>query len=266
MNQNVTNLEKLSDTSEYAKYRKLAKKHLRTMTITADARFEASKRLVLINSTCFLTTTIASLGLILIPLLDLAGINKIFSNITLGIVQIFLAVCVLVYSTAIGTANYLVRSKEYLQCGDRVKKIIDEFKVHLIDCELKESKPNLEKYMNDYRKALEGFENHEDIDYQHALNVYNGKNSSDGEEEPDSERTETGSDDETSQKDKNHKKDVKTQKSKNFISRLWNKVKPYRPFLIIGGFELLIISLMILSYLYFQARTFDSLLRIVIES
>ncbi|HBI1360913.1 TPA: hypothetical protein JI413_RS14230, partial [Acinetobacter baumannii] len=94
MNQNVTNLEKLSDTSEYAKYRKLAKKHLRTMTITADARFEASKRLVLINSTCFLTTTIASLGLILIPLLDLAGINKIFSNITLGIVQIFLAVCV----------------------------------------------------------------------------------------------------------------------------------------------------------------------------
>ncbi|WP_284079125.1 hypothetical protein [Acinetobacter nosocomialis] len=80
------------------------------------------------------------------------------------------------------------------------------------------------------------------------------------------ERTETGSDDETSQKDKNHKKDVKTQKSKNFISRLWNKVKPYLPFLIIGGFELLIISLMILSYLYFQARTFDSLLRIVIES
>ncbi|WPQ53612.1 SLATT domain-containing protein [Acinetobacter baumannii] len=266
MNQNETNLETLGDTSEYAKYRKLAKKHLRTMTITADARFEASKRLVLINSTCFLTTTIASLGLILIPLLDLAGINKIFSNITLGIVQIFLAVCVLVYSTAIGTANYLVRSKEYLQCGDRVKKIIDEFKVHLIDCELKKSKPNLEKYMNDYRKALEGFENHEDIDYQHALNVYNAKNSSEVEKEPDSEITGKDTDEETPQKAIKPKKAIKTKSSKNPITRFWSKVKPYLPFLIIGGFEFFIISLMILSYLYFQSRTFDSLLRIFIES
>lgn len=266
MNQNETKLETPVIFSEYVNYQELAEKHLRTMSITADARFEASKRVVLINSTCFLTTTIASLGLILIPLLDLAGINKIFSNLTLGIVQIFLAVCVLVYSTTIGTANYLVRSKEYLQCGDRVKKIIDEFQVHLIDCEHRQSKPNLEKYMNDYRKALEGFENHEDIDYQHALKVYNAKKRSKVLKEPVSVSTGKEADEGNPPKADQPKKDIKNKDSKNLITRLWSKVKPYLPFLIIGGFELFIISLMILSYLYFQTRTFDSLLRIFIES
>ncbi|MFH4293671.1 SLATT domain-containing protein, partial [Acinetobacter baumannii] len=100
----------------------------------------------------------------LIPLLDLAGINKSFSSITLTIIQVFLAVCVLVYSTAIATANFQVRSKEFLQCGDRIKKIIDEFKVHLVDVKHKNEKPNLEKYMNEYRKVLDGFENHDDVD------------------------------------------------------------------------------------------------------
>lgn len=161
-----------SSTNQFTPYQDIAKKYLRTMSITTDARFKAAKRLKHINDICFITTTIASLGLILIPLLDLAEINKIFSSVTLTIIQVFLAVCVLVYSTAIATANFHVRSKEFLQCGDRIKKIIDEFKVHLVDVQQKSEKPNLEKYMDGYRKVLDGFENHDDVDYKQAFYDY----------------------------------------------------------------------------------------------
>ncbi|MCZ3070604.1 hypothetical protein NYZ02_19105, partial [Acinetobacter baumannii] len=68
-----------------------------------------------------------------------------------------------------------VRSKEFLQCGDRIKKIIDEFKVHLVDVKHKNEKPNLEKYMNEYRKVLDGFENHDDVDYKSAFYEYENK-------------------------------------------------------------------------------------------
>lgn len=170
--------DQLTKVDAFAPYEEIANKHLRTMRITTDARFEAAKRLRLINFICFVTTTIASLGLILIPLLDVAGINKIFSSITLTVIQVFLAVCVLVYSTAIATANFQIRSKEFLQCGDKIKRIIDEFKVHLVDVKQKNEKPNLEKYMNQYRKVLDGSENHEDLDYQHAFAVFNSKGDS----------------------------------------------------------------------------------------
>lgn len=205
--------------SEFELYEELANKHLRTMKITSDARFAAAKRLWVSNTICFLTTTFASLGLILIPLLDLAKINEIFSSITLTIVQVFLAVCVLVYSTAIATSNFQARSKAYLISGDKIKKIIDEFNVHLIDTKNKGEKPNLERYMNNYRQALEGFENHENIDYQIAYNDYEVKN--------------------------NDLYVIKIHtKFQLFIDR---NFKPYIPFLIIGGLEIGIIFSMIYS-------------------
>lgn len=156
-------------------YDKLAKDLLRTMRITTNARFEASKRLRLLNSICFLSTTLASLGLILIPLLDLAEHNKVFSETSLTIFQIFLAVCVLVYSTTISAANFQVRSKEYLECGDKIKSIVNEFKLTLIAQRAENQLEILNKYMEMYSKALVGTENHEDVDYLRALSLYNKK-------------------------------------------------------------------------------------------
>ena len=199
------------------------------MRITTDARFEAAKRLKLINLICFLTTTIASLGLILIPLLDVAGINKIFSSLTLTVIQVFLAVCVLVYSTAIATANFQVRSKEFLQCGDKIKRIIDEFKVHIVDVKEKNEKPNLEKYMNEYRKVLDGSENHEDVDYQHDFAVFNNK---EGKAKPKDEAPK----DQAPPKDEKH-----LTKPNNYLL--------YIPSGIIVIFEIGVILLMLGSYL-----------------
>ncbi|ELY6119696.1 SLATT domain-containing protein [Acinetobacter baumannii] len=213
--------------SIFTPYQEIADKYLRTMSITTDARFTAARRLKHINDICFITTTIASLGLILIPLLDLAGINKSFSSITLTIIQVFLAVCVLVYSTAIATANFQVRSKEFLQCGDRIKKIIDEFKVHLVDVKHKNEKPNLEKYMNEYRKVLDGFENHDDVDYKSAFYEYENK------------RYIALSEDDKS-------KCVKPKKPKKF----WI----YIPSCLIVILEVLIISSMLISYFCYEDK------------
>lgn len=213
--------------SRFTPYQEIANKYLRTMSITTDARFKAAKRLKHINDICFITTTIASLGLILIPLLDLAGINTIFTSITLTIIQVFLAVCVLVYSTAIATANFQVRSKEFLQCGDRIKKIIDEFKVHLVDVQLNNEKPNLEKYMNDYRKVLDGYENHDDVDYQSALYEYEYKRYINL---PENERS----------------KKTEPKKSKKF----WI----YIPSSLIVVLEILIIGSMLVSFFFMRAN------------
>ncbi|MDG9786778.1 SLATT domain-containing protein [Acinetobacter johnsonii] len=221
-----------SSTNQFTPYQDIAKKYLRTMSITTDARFKAAKRLKHINDICFITTTIASLGLILIPLLDLAEINKIFSSVTLTIIQVFLAVCVLVYSTAIATANFQVRSKEFLQCGDRIKKIIDEFKVHLVDVQQKNEKPSLEKYMDEYRKVLDGFENHDDVDYKQAFYDYEIKRISELSEEE-------------------QKKSIHPKKPKTF----WI----YIPSCLIVILEISIISCMLGSYFYHESTDKENL-------
>lgn len=165
-------------------YYQLAYDFLRTMRITTNARFEAAKRLKRINSICFLSTTLASLGLILIPLLDIAGHNKFFTSNTLTVFQIFLAVCVLVYSAAISTANFSVRSKEFLECGDKIKAIVNDFRLHLIDVKDLDQPPSLKSYTEMYSKVLIGTENHEDVDYLRSLSLYNEKEKRKKKKEP----------------------------------------------------------------------------------
>ncbi len=112
---------------------KLADDFLRTMRITVNARFEAAKRLRRAAFISFLTTVVASLGLILIPLIDVAGVRKVFDPLVLTAFQVFLAVSVLVYSSVVGTANYQVRSKDFLECADKIKALIDDFKYERIN-------------------------------------------------------------------------------------------------------------------------------------
>lgn len=171
----MTDIKDENSSLDRQKHTELAENLLRTMRITTNARFEASKRLRLIGSLCFLSTTLASLGLILIPLLDLADHNSVFSTETITVVQIFLAVCVLVYSTAISTANYQIRSKEFLECGDKIKAVVNDFKLHLIDMESMDQQPELKKFTDLYSSALIGTENHEDIDYTKSMESYNLK-------------------------------------------------------------------------------------------
>ena len=155
---------------------KLANEHIRTMRITTNARFEAAKRLKKAAFICFIATTMASLGLILIPLLDLAKINLRFSAEVLTCFQIFLAVNVLVYSSTVFAANYQARSKDFLSCADEIKSVINKLKLEMKSYEKGlVTEVDLEKWDGEYRKALENSENHDDIDYIVALHSYNAK-------------------------------------------------------------------------------------------
>jgi hypothetical protein len=103
-------------------------KHLEnTMRITAINCYNASNRLKLKSKIAFATTIILSLGLILIPLIQMAKIPLTFNTDILSTMQIFLAVSVLVYSIIIGTGRYELRSEQLHDCGGKIKQLIREF-------------------------------------------------------------------------------------------------------------------------------------------
>ena len=150
---------------------KFEAKLLRTMQLTVDSRFEAGKRLKRLSKVGFITTTIISLGLILIPLLTVAGHNAAFSQFTLTSFQIFLAICVLVYSVATSTAKYELRSKDFYQCADEIKGICQKYQHEKIVCGQMEKNIDVLSFEKLYRDALSGTESHEDIDYIRANKI-----------------------------------------------------------------------------------------------
>lgn len=100
-----------------------------TMKITSISRYNASIRLKLQGKISFITTTILSLGLIFMPLMQIANVPLIFSSNILSAIQIFLAVSVLVYSVIIGTARYDLRSEQLTECGDKLKALIRDLRI-----------------------------------------------------------------------------------------------------------------------------------------
>jgi hypothetical protein len=97
-------------------------KLLNSMRTTARCRFHAAQRLKKQGDFSFFTTTILSLGLILIPLIQNAEIKLAYSDKVLNMMQIFLAVSILVYSTINSTARYDLRSQVLSECGDKLKE------------------------------------------------------------------------------------------------------------------------------------------------
>lgn len=158
---------------------KFENKLLKTMQLTVDSRFEAGKRLNRLSKVGFITTTIISLGLILIPLLSIAGHNSAFSQFTLTSFQIFLAICVLVYSVATSTAKYELRSKDFYQCADEIKGICQKYQHDKIICKQMDININVLDFEKLYREALNGTESHEDIDYIRANKIRKDKKEED---------------------------------------------------------------------------------------
>lgn len=148
---------------------------LKKIELTIDSRFEAGKRLKKLSKVSFITTTIISLGLILIPLLNSAGHNVAFSNETMGNFQMFLAICILVFSVATSTAQYEIRSKEFFECSDKLSIICQEFKIEKTKPKSDQKNVDLKDFELRYRNALNGTENHEDIDYIKAKHIRNLK-------------------------------------------------------------------------------------------
>lgn len=145
---------------------------LRTLKLTSEARFCASKRLERMNFMVFFTTTIASLGLILIPLLDLSINKQVLKTEAITAFQIFLATSVLVYSIIGSVADYRLRSNHFIECGNSLKTIIDELLLSKNDCDKLDQEIDIKLYQSKYKLIISKTENHEDIDYIRSSNKY----------------------------------------------------------------------------------------------
>lgn len=138
-----------------------------SMRTTVKCRFEAADRLKNLSRFSFFTTTVLSLGLILIPLIQNSEVELAFPTSVLNMMQIFLAVAVLVFSVVIGTANYDLRAELLTECGNRMKELIREMNrlqensggvspAELSDLELR------------YSKIATDVENHSRVDFRYS--------------------------------------------------------------------------------------------------
>lgn len=130
-----------------------------SMRTTANCRYKASERLRFQNTFSLFTATYLSLGLILIPLIQNTDIHLNFYPKVLNLMQVFLAVAVLVYSTINATARYDARSIALNDCGDKVKDIIRTLRG------LPQTQTNFSDIQEKYNDAVKDSENHIRLDY-----------------------------------------------------------------------------------------------------
>lgn len=135
-----------------------------SMKTTAVSRYHASTRLAWQSRIAFLTTTFLSLGLIFIPLMQLANVKLSLNSSVLSAVQIFMAVAVLVYSVIIGTAKYETRRENLNDCGDKIKALIRELRREA-ENGMDVDKGVLEDIQQRYADIVSDVENHERCDY-----------------------------------------------------------------------------------------------------
>jgi hypothetical protein len=138
-------------------------KLLLNMRVTSNCRYRAAIRLGMKNDISFAATTVLSLGLILTPLLQNSGMQLQFPSSIANGMQLFFAVCVLVYSVIISKADYGVRSERLNRCGDALKSLARD-----LDRELKNNQltdESVRSYGERYSIIVSSSENHDDNDY-----------------------------------------------------------------------------------------------------
>ena len=136
----------------------------RSFIMAAKCRYLASARLKHIGQFSSHTTTILSLGLIFIPLVQFAGLQLSFPDKLLGVLQIFLAVSVLVYSVINTQGRYSLRAEKLNQCGDKIKELQRQ-----LSYEIKSGKnPDYQSYHSKYLDIEVDAENHSRLDYMFA--------------------------------------------------------------------------------------------------
>ena len=139
-----------------------------SMRATAKCRYLAAARLQRQARFSFFTTTVLSLGLIFIPLMQSSGVKLAYDTNVLGVMQIFLAVSVLVYSVVIATARYDVRAEKLTECGDKLKELIRAIDRE-VDAPNSMSNAELRVYQERYSDISTETENHISSDYKFAM-------------------------------------------------------------------------------------------------
>lgn len=104
-----------------------AQRQLLAIRTSARSRAHAGQRLQRQGRFWLATLVALALGLILIPLLQNAGVRLALAPNVLNLVQIFLGVSVLVCVVLVASANHALRARVLLECSDRLRELAREF-------------------------------------------------------------------------------------------------------------------------------------------
>ena len=143
-------------------------KLLLNIRTTVDCRFRAARRLNWRSKAAFFATTVFSLGLVLVPLLQQVGIDGGLNGKLLSAAQIFLGVAVLVYSVYTYTAQFDQRADRHQQCADKLKQLTQKLEREYGSLQKALDRERTEWYLQEYARILESSEPHEETDYHLA--------------------------------------------------------------------------------------------------
>lgn len=140
------------------RYSKLA----RSITIVADVRFIAARRLTAHARFSQWTVALISFSLVVIALFQLASIHTDLSASVLSSMQIALSVLVLVFSLLIGMENHAVRADKMHRCGLDLKNLgrkLESYKARETEDAVYEA------FCDRYHEIVNQYENHAQVDF-----------------------------------------------------------------------------------------------------
>lgn len=135
---------------------------LRKIELTARIRYIAARRLEYHSRLSAWVIALASLALILIPLIQATGGEPGYSAATLAALEVGLAVFILVYSIFLSAEDFSLRSYKMLQCGNQLAHLgrkLSSLNLSSLDA------ADHEKFNEAYTSILNTYENHRFVDY-----------------------------------------------------------------------------------------------------
>lgn len=130
---------------------------------TSKTRFHASRRLKLHSKFATYTVVLISLGLILISLMQAYELGNNIQSKLIGLIQVFSAVAVLVYSLLIDKNDYSSLSEKMYSCASKLGELKQRIHPYL------EKEHNQEAYAGflvEYHGILKLFETHSNNDFR----------------------------------------------------------------------------------------------------
>lgn len=135
---------------------------LRKIERTARIRYIAARRLEYHRRLSGWVIALASLTLILIPLVQATGGQLPYSAATLATVEVGLAIFILVYSIFLSAEDFSLRSYKMLQCGNQLSHLARKLSA------MRAATPkdiDYDRANNAYASILNAHENHRFVDY-----------------------------------------------------------------------------------------------------
>ena len=131
---------------------------------TSKTRFHAARRLRLHSKFSTYTVVIISLGLILIALLQAFDLGNNIQSKLVGLIQVFAAVAVLVYSLLIDKNDYSNFHEKMYSCASRLGEL--KQKVHpCLGAEIHDN-TRYDELLDDYHEILKLYETHTNNDFR----------------------------------------------------------------------------------------------------